>query len=260
MPKRRAAWQGTRSGARRGTQFYGTKFGGGTGMRFPFRRRQSRGRFAGYYRKAGYYPGANRGPELKFFDILVSDAVIAAGGTIQTPTNPAGAFASIVGIPSGTGESERIGRKCQVRSINWRYRLSLSETIAGTPPEETVRVILYLDKQTNGAAASVTDILELNDYQSFNNLSNKSRFRVLMDRTHNLNSTAGGPVTASTGDWAGQRLNFSFFKKCSIPLEFSSTTGNLTEMRSNNLNVLLLSDTGGLTTFTSRMRMRFSDD
>ena len=50
-----------------------------------------------------------------------------------------------------------------------------------------MRVMLYHDKQANGATAAVLDILESADYQSFNNLVNSGRFRILMDRTYAMN-------------------------------------------------------------------------
>ena len=44
----------------------------------------------------------------------------------------------------------------------------------------------------------MTDILESDDYQSFNNLANKGRFVTLMDRTYELNSNgAAGDGTSN---------------------------------------------------------------
>ena len=126
--------------------------------------------------------------------------------------------------------------------------------------DDVVRIILYLDKQTNGTAAGVTEILETNDWQSFNNLSNKSRFRTLMDRTYDMNNVcASGDGT--TNDLGSFNRNDTFFKKCNIPIEYDSTTGNITEMKSNNIGVLILTRNSGNTgmTFSSKMRLRFSD-
>ncbi len=203
----------------------------------------------GFTRRAGFFGRfAGPGGELKFHDLDIDDATIATNGTISQ--------ASCNIIVQGTSESQRIGRKCTLRSINWRFNIRLPEGTAVTTTSDTIRVIVYLDKQTNGAAAAVTDILESDDFQSFNNLSNKSRFRTLMDRTYDLNTDLSGDGT--TVDSPRLNMNDSFFKKINTPIEYDSTTGAITEQRSNNIGVLLLSK-NGLCTFVSKMRIRFSD-
>ncbi len=206
---------------------------------------------------------AARAGELKFYDVVVDDAVIDAAGTIQDPTNPGPAAAqeSIVGIKQGVGESERIGRKCTIRSIGWRFDVSLPEQDAVTTPAsgDVVRVILYHDKQANGAAATVLGILETANYQSFNNLSNTSRFTTLMDKTVAINYKSLGSDGAGVVSQGNVLSQYSFFKRCNIPLEFSAATGALSEIRSNNLNVMLISR-AGIAGFASQFRVRFSDD
>ncbi len=205
----------------------------------------------GYNRTGGYY-GRYTGdrPELKFHDLDVDDASIAAGGTI--------AQASCVTIAQGNTESERIGRKLTIRSVNWRFDLSfgINAAISGA---DTIRIILYLDKQCNGGAAVVTDILESADYQSFNNLSNKSRFRTLMDRNYDMQPLAAGG-DGTTNDQGGLAMSDSVYLKVNIPIEYdnSATTGVITSVKTNNIGVLLLSK-NGLSTFTSKMRLRYSD-
>ncbi len=188
--------------------------------------------------------------ELKFFDIDLDDVGIAQNGTIIAD--------SINKIAQGVTESNRIGRKCTIRQINWRFRLNLAASVAANAAAETVRLIMYLDKQANGATAAVTDILESNDFQSFNNLTNKGRFRTLMDREYDLNAAAGGG-DGTTEDYAEVNLTDTFFKKVNIPIEFSAGTGAITEIRSNNIGVLILSETGAISSFASKIRLRFSD-
>ncbi len=211
-------------------------------------RRKGYGRTSGYYGRYG--PQANR-PELKFHDISISDAVVAA--TAALPID------SCVKIAQGTTESTRIGRKCTVKSINWRFIVQLAAGLVTTTTSDVVRVILFLDKQCNGATAAAGDILETTtDYQSFNNLANKNRFRTLMDRSYNLNASSGGGNTGSAtfGEFA---IHDSFYKKCNIPIEYDSTAGAITEIRSNNIAVLLVSQ-GNSSSFISSMRIRFSDN
>ncbi len=209
--------------------------------------RRRRGRFA-KRRKT------NNFVELKFHDLDVLDALIAVGGTIAED--------SVLTIAQGTTESQRIGRKLTVHSINWRFDMRLPSTAVVTDTSDVVRIILYLDKQTNGAAATVTGILETANFQSFNQLANKSRFRTLMDRTYVIECKAGsGRGSTDTLSYGEAREDDTLFlKNLKIPIEYdnSVTTGVITSIRSNNIGVLTLSE-GGLVAFTSKMRIRFAD-
>ena len=206
---------------------------------------------AGRDRRVGYYGRFNRPVyykgELKFHDIDIVDVFIDVSGTILAP--------SCNLIAQGTGESERIGRKCRIKSIDWRmsFRKNASTATAG---DDVVRIILYLDKQTNGAAATILDILDTADYQSFPNLANSSRFSFLMDRTFAINSHAGGG-NGTTQDLYSFMKTLRFRKRCNIPLEFNLTAGVIAELRSNNLGVLTISREG-TSGMESTMRLRFS--
>ncbi len=204
----------------------------------------------GYDRTGGFYGRMSSGREMKFHDVDVDDVAVAAGGTISA--------SSVNLIAQGVTESQCLGRKCTIRSIGWRWVISLLEEDAVPIPAapDEVRVVMYLDRQCNGAAATVTDILESANHLSFNNLANKSRFLKLYDQEFTLNfnglaSDGAGVVSAGQVDVTG-----SFYKKCNIPLEFDSTTGALTEIRSNNIGVMLLSRTGQCG-FLSKIRLRF---
>lgn len=223
-------------------------------------RAQRRGRAAairarrfvpGYNRTGGFYGRYAGAGELKFHDVDLDDAAIATAGTIT---------ASINLILQGVTEVQRVGRKCTITNVNWRYNISLAEADAVADPRngDTVRVIMFLDKQANGATAAVTDILESADWQSFNNLSNSARFRTLYDKTHNLNYLTLASDGAGVVSSASVARESTFFKRCSVPLEFSATTGAIGEIRSNNIGVLLISRTGA-STFGSKIRLRFSD-
>ncbi len=194
-------------------------------------------------------PKVSSGVELKFHDLDIDDAVVAVNGTI--------AQASCNLIAQGVTESQRVGRKAVIKNIGWRYEIVLPNAQNMTSVLDTVRVILYLDTQANGATATVTGILESDDFQSFNNLANKGRFTILCDKTHEINATAGGG-NGTANDIAGHQENHTFFKKVDIPIMFSAGTGAITEICCNNLGVLLLGKQG-FVGFFSKMRLRFTD-
>ncbi len=193
--------------------------------------------------------------EHKFFDLDIDDAVVAAGATIaQDSCNQ---------IAQGLTDKTRIGRKVTIRAIGWRFDMTWialgSANMSAVAVNDTVRVILYLDKQANKLTAATTGILASADYQSFNNLSNKGRFRILMDRSYDFHVTAAAAdFDANIADVAGTNLNDAFYKSCNIPIEFSAGTGALTEITSNNVGVMTLSK-NGVCSFTSKMRVRFTD-
>lgn len=248
--------------AQRQRQFKGRYRGGysrarGVGARkaagIRARRGAALGRFrAGFDRTGGFYGRYANGGELKFHDVDLDDAAIAQAGTLT---------ASINLIPQGVTEKTRVGRKCVIKSILWRYTIDKATTTSTASGGEIVRVVMFVDKQCNGATAAVAGaggILETDDYQSYNNLANSGRFRILYDKVHMANSTAAaGDGTAN--DTFSRFITGKFYKKCNIPLEFDSTTGAITEIRSNNIGVLLLSKTGAITGFDSKIRLRFSD-
>lgn len=217
----------------------------------PYRNRGFTRVSGNYGRYSSLMPG-----EMKFHDIDVDDGSILTGGTILNS-------GTINIIAQGNTESTRIGRKSVIKAINWRWQIRLSIQDAGATPREpeTVRLILYLDKQCNGATATILDILDTANYQSFNQLANKNRFRILMDKMidinpKNLASDGAGLVSSSA-----QKISGSYYKKCNIPIEFdnSATTGVITSMRSNNLGVLSIADVGSITQLDSKFRLRFTD-
>ncbi len=246
----------TRPRQRQSLKFVGHKYSG-------YRKRSRRPRrlrvIPGFTRTSGFFgryrPSTNRFAvtELKFHDLDIDDAIIATGATIAED--------SLNAIAQGVTEVTRVGRKCTIRSINARFDILLNDQQdLGDPPSgDIVRVILYLDKQANGATAAVTDILESADYQSFNNLANKSRFRTLMDRTYSMNYKLAAPDGANTASYGETPIHDSFFKKVNIPIEFDATTGAITEVKSNNIGLLLLSKAGSCQ-FNSKWRLRFSDN
>lgn len=203
----------------------------------------------GYVRTSGFY-GRYSGPfaqELKFLDVDVADTIIAAGGLIIDTVNV---------IAQGTTQSERIGRKVVISKILFKYTIDLPKAASSDGAEsDIVRLIMYQDKQCNGAAAVLADILTAADPRAFRALDNVGRFTILMDRTEVLNpvSFAGN----GTANDAGEVYRFrKFYQNCAIPIEFDSTTGAITEIKSNNIGILILSEKGNAG-FEGKIRLRY---
>lgn len=197
-------------------------------------------RTEGYY---GRYPPL--GNELKFIDTTLSATSVSNSGTIAVST--------LHPVVSGTGESQRIGRKIVLRSVFVRWVTELGNGTNPSATDDGLRFIVYHDMQCNGATAAVTDVLETANYLSFNNLANKNRFKILMDKFTDVHSAAA--ISTTFGEMA---VTKSWYMKCNIPIEFSSTTGAISEIRSHNVGILLISDKSNVNC-TGRIRVRYSD-
>lgn len=206
-------------------------------------------RLKGFLRTGGAY-GRFGGPagELKFFDTALSFAVDATG---EVP-----ATGQLALIPQGVTESTRVGRKATIKSIQIRGTMTYVPAASATGVAFAV-IYVVQDTQCNGEAAAVTDVLDSNDLPSaMINLDNSMRFRILKKLRI--------PFVAPSGiQTAFSRVvkNLEVYMKCNIPLEFSSTTGAITELRSNNIFLLAGSDSGGDDTVNviGTCRLRFTD-
>lgn len=191
---------------------------------------------------------AGAGPELKFFDTANSFLVDATGEVPAT-----GQLSLIV---QGTDEDERIGRKCTVRSIHIRGTVVLQPAAAANA-STVAYVYVVQDTQCNGAAAAITDVLDTSSMATaMSNLDNSGRFRILKRFVFNLTSQAG--VTTA---YNNVTIPIEWYKRCSIPLDFSAPAGAITSLRSNNLFLLAGTDalSDDIVSFNATTRLRFSD-
>lgn len=204
----------------------------------------------GYKRSTGYYGRfAGTNSEKKFYDTSFSLTDPTTTGSIL--------LSSVNTVPQGTGESARIGRKITLRAVNFRFVCQLPNTSTPSATDDGLRVIVYHDKQCNGTAATVTDLLETADFLSFNNLANKDRFKILSDKIVDLSSTCGS--WDGTNDQFGEKaVTRSVYLKCNVPIEFNSTTGVISEIRSHNIGILAINDNGRMQ-IEGRVRIRYTD-
>lgn len=209
-------------------------------------------RTSGFYRPGGYGTGRNKDAELKFHDDNLDENAIPVGGTVHVLAHGV--------IPENTNPDGRIGRKITLKSWEWRWTLTLPEVAKSTTPEngDSVRMIVFLDKQTNGAQAATADVLVGASTESMYNLTNLSRFVILYDKYVTLNYSGIASEVADTVSQIQVIRVGHWSKKCNIPIEYSGTAGTIGEIRSNGLNVLLLT-LNGIMNITSITRGRYSD-
>lgn len=207
----------------------------------------------GFARRSGFYGRYGRvaaamgvKPELKFFDTTLSFLFDTTG---EVP-----ATGQLALIPQGDTESTRDGRECVIKSIHLRGHMTLAPGAAATISGNT-HLYLILDTQCNGAAAAVTDVFTADTLAiAQRNLANSDRFQILKHWVWAWNPTAGATTAFNT-----MNKPFEYFKKCNIKMQFSSTTGAITEIRSNNIFLIAgaTSAIDDLVTMSGSCRLRF---
>lgn len=190
--------------------------------------------------------------EKKFFDTAFAETIVASTGAI---TN-----LSLNLIPQGVTESTRIGRKCTVKSVHLHGEFKFPNSAVAGSTADRMRLIVYQDKQANGATATVADILDSTVgtvIDSFRNLSETGRISILHEQSCDLSAQSGGAPNG-VENFGEVKKTFKINKVLNMPLEFSAGTGAIAEIRSNNIGVLAVTE-AGLMTLQYTARVRFSD-
>lgn len=192
----------------------------------------------GYLRVRGRASGALvMSPERKYFDTTYSAALVAATTSWASCEVDPATKLTLFCPTSGSGISNRVGRKCNVSTI--RVRGCISTTYRGAQSYVNgpifVRLLLVLDMQTNGAQLNAEDVMNapgtadaLHVGLTHMNLANLGRYRILKDYHVILQpSIAASEGSISTVSYSHNGLRFNISKKFKKPLtvHFNSVDG-----------------------------------
>jgi len=186
--------------------------------------------------------------ERKFFDTNIS---FLADATTEVP-----ATGQLTLIPQGTTESTRVGRECTIKSIQINVLLTYIPG-ASTTGVNTVYIWLVLDKQANGAAAAATDVLtSTNATLAMVNIANSDRFVIMRKWVYTMQAAAGAAAAFSR-----DQKKLDEYLKCNVPIQYSSTTGAITEIKSNNFFFVAGCEQSAddVTSVEGTVRLRFTD-
>jgi len=186
--------------------------------------------------------------ELKFLDTTLAATLVPTAGLVNT---------NLVVIPQDNTTSGRNGRMVTLKSVEIRGNIVITPAAAAVLGSDIVRLLVVQDKQANGAAFAVTDVLASADWRAFPNLFNEGRFKILSDTLATLNVEAG--VVAATIEAAHA---FETKIKCNIPVEYDSTaaTGAIATQRSNSVAVIMIAHTNNLSTVEYIARVKYTDN
>lgn len=179
-----------------------------------------------------------------FFDTTVAATTVAAAGTVLSP--------SLCLMQVGTAENSRVGNRVKITSIHVRGEITLPPSAVAAVTEQ-VRIMVVLDRQSNGAAPTIVQILASADFRSFNNMDNKGRFQTLAEEVVQMNYQTGVNATPA---WAafGAVLNMNK-KGLGIGIQYGASTGAVTDLRTNNIAIVAISSAGAATVgYIARVR------
>lgn len=124
-----------------------------------------------------------------------ADHIIDVSATGQV-MNSTGNVVLLNGASRGDDIADRTGRRTKNVYVGVRARGYVTAT-TGTAQEH--RVLLVYDRQSNGAAPAVTDILLSASPNAFYNFNNTYRFKILYDRKYTLGSAVDGQGPSTWG-------------------------------------------------------------
>lgn len=164
--------------------------------------------------------------------------------TVSSNPSSSGALSTLAGVGQGDTASDREGISVKWTSIHMQCSLIMHNSATHT----IVRMMILIDKQPNGSLASITDVLESADINSFNNKNNAYRFKTLMNRKYTLNS-----------EYPEKSAKFN--RKLSLHTRYTGSASSVSAINSNNIIFLIVSDEATNTPSVNlEFRLRFVDN
>lgn len=189
--------------------------------------------------------------EIKFFDTATSQTPVAATGNIVS--------SSLCLVQQGDTSSSRDGKRITLKGLYFKGTSRLPAATSGSSSADLIRVVIYLDKQSNGAAATIANIFSTTDINSFRNVDNSKRFVILYDEVKKLQA-AGVGTGATPNTVTGEDLVYwkAYVPFTEFPLNYDASTGAITDLTSGNIGVAAFSELG-LANLNFNARLRFVD-
>lgn len=154
----------------------------------------------------------------------------------------------------GTSSITRIGDKIVVKQVQVRGEV---HPVDAATADSLCRVIVVQDMQPNGAGvAAITDILKSANANSFNNLDNRRRFKILKDAKMAVGMRANGDTNSPNV------YPIDMFIKCNIPTIYGGNAGTAADIQENSIYLVTVGSqaTGLGGQLSATCRVRFTDD
>lgn len=172
--------------------------------------------------------------ELKVLDTTFGSITVPIAGTAIMSPNL---------VAQGITKNQRVGRQFNIVHLGLKFVLTMPNQSSIATAADAFRLIVYLDKQANGALAAVTDVLTTASLFSFYNIDNIDRFEIIDDSTFSFSSPSFDSTPVTGGACPVYKHVIRDYD-LSIPIEYSGTTGVIGGLKSNNLGFFWLSLAG----------------
>lgn len=198
-------------------------------------------RTGGYY---GLYQRRGR-DELKVIDLATTGTVVTTG-TVTLLNS----------IAQGTDYTQRVGRKVYLKSLLFQLDLQPTGT-ASIPIGDFIRCLVVYDCQTNAVAPAITDVLQNGAWNSPMNLSNRDRFKVLLDKRVAMGAVMYTTGALSTG--MAQPKVIRVYKKMNMEVIFGGTGSGVGAIQTGAIWMILTDEIGSCVGYSLYSRVRFQD-
>lgn len=197
----------------------------------------------------------SRGVETKSVDTAAQTVNLLAAGAVT---------ANNLNAPvNGAALYQRIGNRITMKSIQIRGVIAPSGANAAAVTEQICRIIVFYDRQTNGAAPAVADVLLNVDAagtlvtSAFSgvNMNNRDRFYVLMDMqvllpaigingaTAASTETIGIDINGNAGDANQGQYNINrFIKLKGLEAQFKASAGGVGDCAAGGIFLLAITN------------------
>lgn len=211
-------------------------------------------------RRTGGFMGFERPGEKKFNDKEKTNTALTASWALYDPSD-----ASLTGVAQGVGTSQRIGRYYDIHSITVHGMCILLAKIdqAQPPPDVLVKICVVLDKQTNGAQLSATDVWQTDlteDILAFRNLEHQGRFTVLKTWNVRMVAQVTGEGDSALSNHAHTEKKFMWYKKFKRPIRVQTcaTGAGIAAMTTNSIHVIAIATHASNASIDYISRIRYS--
>jgi len=217
----------------------------------PAKRRKNKS-IVGVDRTGGYwgrFSGANA--ELKYIDRYNQQNLGGTGNIIN----------NLLNISKGSGPSNRIGDYVWVKKVSLNMSIELPGFVnVPFPREDEVRIIVFLDKQSNGLAVYPTDLLQQLSTDGFARCGNEDRFVFLSDKVYGI--TRKVMTEESDVAFTSSTINklVTVDLDCDIKITYNQLTSavNFQHIQNNNIGILVICETS-MANWEAKCRIRYSE-
>lgn len=140
------------------------------------------------------------------------------------------------GIGIGNDYDNRIGRQVHFKSIQMKLMLHPYDSTYLAYEGFSIRILVVLDKQSNGALPALTDVMSLGltilNPVSLTNLNTRNRFQVLVDEVMDM------PLCSISNNMYGGYTNYpilDLYRPLSITTTYSGSTSAISDIATNSI-------------------------